>query len=348
MLVYVCLEFYPAKRTCYEKVTFFDEVDFALFLGVLLVMGSYFTYTPCTGKEFHARASFRSLELVTKRLIAKMNKSSCQKKKSSNSTATVPDNAGECSSPAWKKHYNFSKRKAKFTRERDRSCSPSADQVPTRKRDPYHPPSPDAAYIRLLRRTKEPPTCLLFGLLKGELYPDHIFCSICKQYENCISTRPFHGNANRDSRHFRCTTKHTDHFLPTHKKKVLKQYESFYTPPTLTPVERSFDTSEDCKDLDNHDSLMEDFRTLQLAFDDVQKLLAEQESRIAKKKVEFMNLVRSNMQEKLESELTAVSTYIQGLKGTIQDLQQKVNSLQTTVNKYKKSWTQWKIKSPSH
>ena len=93
---------------------------------------------------------------------------------------------------------------------------------------------------------------------------------------------------------------------------------------------------------------MEDFRTLQLAFDGVQKLLAEQESHIAEEKLEFMNLVRSNMQEKLESELIAVSTYIQGLKGTIQDLRQKVNSLQTTVNKYKKSWSQSKIKTPSH
>jgi flagellar biosynthesis chaperone FliJ len=133
---------------------------------------------------------------------------------------------------------------------------------------------------------------------------------------------------------------------------VLKHYE--YPPPTSTTVEKSFDTSEDCKDWEeeeesnNHDSLMEDFRTLQLAFDGVQKLLAEQESRIAEEKLEFMNLVRSNMQEKLESELTAVSTYIQGLKGTIQDLRQKVNSLQTTVNKYKKSWSQWKIKTPSH
>jgi hypothetical protein len=188
-------------------------------------MGSYSTYTPGTGKEFHARASFRSLELVMKRLIAKMNKSSRQKKKSSNSTATVPDNGGECSSPSQKKRYNFAKRRAKFTRERDGSCSPIADQVPIRKCDPYHPPSPDAAYIRSLRRTKEPPTCLLFGPLKGELYPDHFFCSNCKQYENCISTGSFHGNANRDSRHFRCTAKHTDYFLPTHKKKVLKQYE---------------------------------------------------------------------------------------------------------------------------
>jgi len=85
-----------------------------------------------------------------------------------------------------------------------------------------------------------------------------------------------------------------------------------------------------------------------LALDGVQKLLVEQESRIAEEKLDFMNLVRSNMQEKLESELIAVSTYIQGLKGTIQDLRQKVNSLQTTVNKYKKSWSQWKIKTPSH
>jgi hypothetical protein len=87
----------------------------------------------------------------------------------------VPDNGGECSSPAQKKRYNFTKHKAKFTRERDRSCSPIADQVPIRKRDPYQPPSPDVAYVRSLRRTKEPPTCLLFGPLRGELYPDQFF-----------------------------------------------------------------------------------------------------------------------------------------------------------------------------
>jgi hypothetical protein len=78
-------------------------------------------------------------------------------------------------SPARKKRYNFSKRKAKFARECQRTPPSPFDDVLGTKRQQYIPPSPVAAERRSLRRTKERPTCLVFGQLRETFYPDHFF-----------------------------------------------------------------------------------------------------------------------------------------------------------------------------
>jgi hypothetical protein len=143
--------------------------------------------------------------------------------------ATVADtDKSEAPTPVRKKRYNFSKRRAKFTRERDRSSSPTEEHVFRREREPYRPPSPAAAYLRSLRHSKEPPTCLLFGQLREVKNPDHFFCNNCKKYEDCMNSGSIHGNANCASHRFRCTAKHTDYFLPSHMKKVQKVSEIFF------------------------------------------------------------------------------------------------------------------------
>ena len=59
-----------------------------------------------------------------------------------------------------KKKYNFSSQKAKFTRERDRSSSPSDDEaVPTRQPRIFQATSPNQKMLRAARQSKEPPTC---------------------------------------------------------------------------------------------------------------------------------------------------------------------------------------------
>jgi hypothetical protein len=68
------------------------------------------------------------ISIARQKSIAVKKSSLRQKKKASNSTK-VPDKGGECSSPAQKKQYNFAKHKAKFTRERDCSSSPTEEQV---------------------------------------------------------------------------------------------------------------------------------------------------------------------------------------------------------------------------
>lgn len=91
------------------------------------------------------------------------------------------NSAGDRSeSPVPKKKYNFSKRRAKFKRERDRSSSPEDDVVERHVRQAYVPPSPDAADRRMLRRCKDKPTCLLFGAHREMLYPDHFFAAIAR------------------------------------------------------------------------------------------------------------------------------------------------------------------------
>jgi hypothetical protein len=78
-------------------------------------------------------------------------------------------------SPARKQRYNFSKRKAKFAREHQRTPPSPFDEVSVTKRQQYIPPSPVVAERRSLQRTKERPTCLVFGQLWETLYPDHFF-----------------------------------------------------------------------------------------------------------------------------------------------------------------------------
>jgi hypothetical protein len=78
-------------------------------------------------------------------------------------------------SPARKKKYNFSKRKSKFARERQRTPPSPFDEVSVMKRQQYIPPSPVATERRSLQRMKECPTWLVFGQLWETLYPNHFF-----------------------------------------------------------------------------------------------------------------------------------------------------------------------------
>jgi hypothetical protein len=79
--------------------------------------------------------------------------------------------------PSRKKRYNFSRRKAKFARERDRSSSPSEDHTPTVVRRPYVPSSPLVVERRSLRHSKERPTCLIFGQHREVMYLDQFFAA---------------------------------------------------------------------------------------------------------------------------------------------------------------------------
>jgi hypothetical protein len=194
-------------------------------------------------------------------------------------------------SPVRKKRYNFASRKAKYARERDRSKSPSEERIPNNSgRAPYIPPSPDAAFVRSLRRTKEPPTCILFGPLREALYPDHFFCGNCKKYEDSVKSGSLHGLASRASFCYRCTAKHSDYFLLTHRIKVPNGSDDIRyitQQPSLSPevLDHQSCVSSDDDDRFNYGSddevlLLDDFRMLQAAFDGVQQLLKERDTHI--------------------------------------------------------------------
>jgi hypothetical protein len=74
----------------------------------------------------------------------------------------------------------------------------------------------------------------------------------------------------------------------------------------------------------------------------------ERDNRVAEERESFINSVRAEVQMKIEAELVAVASYIRDLKGTIENLQGKVNALQTLVNKYKNRWICWIIMRQLH
>ncbi len=144
--------------------------------------------------------------------------SPCQRKKKSPRAATMEDPISPCRK---KNRYNFSKRKARFTREDRRSDSSiSSEGLPiTSQRRVYKPPSPPKAQVRFARRSKEPPTCLLFGTYRETLYPDYFFCHNCKLYEDQLNAGVLHGLSRHNSNRHRCMAKHTDYLFPTQLKK---------------------------------------------------------------------------------------------------------------------------------
>ncbi len=278
-----------------------------------------------------------------------MKKSSPRRRKTKSTRASaaspVAGGVSENPSPDRKKRYNFASRKAKFARERDRSTSPSEERVPSNAgRAPYIPPSPDAAFVRSLRRTKERPSCIMFGPLREVLYPDYFFCGNCRKYEDCLKSGSLHGLASRESFRFRCTANHTDYFLPTQRRKQPKGLEDirYITEASSLREEQHINCSVDISDdLDRVDygsdeELLEDFRTLQAAFVGVQQLLEQHDARAAEEKEAFMSGVKNALQERMEAELISVVSYVNELKGTIDSLRGKVNVLQTSLNKYKK------------
>jgi hypothetical protein len=106
------------------------------------------------------------------------------------------------------------KRKAIFGRGLNNE-SPSPENVTVRKRAEFIPPSPPRASVHSLRRTKEKPTCLLFGPDRESLYNGYFFCSNCKFYEDAISSGGYSKKLSRDSKRFRRTANHTDFLIPT-------------------------------------------------------------------------------------------------------------------------------------
>ncbi len=119
----------------------------------------------------------------------------------------------EVTPPSAARH-SKSKPKGKFSRLLNH-YSPSPENITTRRRPKFIPDSPPRAAFRSLRRTKEKPTCLLFGPHRETLYHGFFFCSNCKLYEDAISSGGFSKKLNRESRRFRCQAKHTDLMFPT-------------------------------------------------------------------------------------------------------------------------------------
>jgi hypothetical protein len=263
------------------------------------------------------------------------------------STDEVPSD-----SPLRKKKFNFSKRKAKFTRERYRPPpSPEAEVVSSRvERRGVVPSPPRVPEKRITRCTKEKPTCLLFGRLREVLYPDHFFCSNCKNNEHSLSSGAIHEKLNWHSSRFRCTAHHTDFFLPTHPRKI--QYVDEVVRPAVQSVdvidESLCGSSEDESDVKveyDDSTILEDFRTLQEAFEGVQRLLLEREINDSERREVFVNHVKSVVQERLATELVGVQQYIESLKGSIVMLRATANKQATIINRYKKRFSKEKEES---
>jgi hypothetical protein len=148
-----------------------------------------------------------------------------------------------------------------------------------------------------------------------------------------------HGNANRNSHRFRCTASHKDHFLPSCLKKVQSHGVAISQPPPAViesvalSEEVASATSEDESFNDN--MLLEDFRTLQLAFDGAQQMLREQVDCQLQEQQAFVNAFKLEFQNQMQLQLVELSSYIQNLKEIIACLRGKVNTLTTSLNKYR-------------
>ena len=92
---------------------------------------------------------------------------------------------------------------------------------------------------------------------------------------------------------------------------------------------------------------MDDFRTLQNAFEGVQQLLLENESErervIAERNASFATQVKEVVQATVESEILGVHEYIKMLKNSITTLRAMVNQQATLINRYKKKLAQYKL-----
>jgi hypothetical protein len=237
--------------------------------------------------------------------------------------------------PKKQKRYNFSSRKQKFTRERDRSNSPSDEELVTgRERGPYIPPSPPRWQRRSARHTKERPTCLLFGTYREFIYPDHFFCHPCKMYEDLLLSGSLHGLANRNSRHYRCTANHTDCFFPTHLK-----VPDFANAPVITPqtTENSGAENAEIQEEENtsafeENTLLEDFRSLQVAFEGCQEMLRSH----TESQEQYLSMLKDGIREHLTKEVLSIASYVEELQSTITALKEQINVLQTHLNYYKK------------
>jgi len=94
---------------------------------------------------------------------------------------------------------------------------------------------------------------------------------------------------------------------------------------------------------------LDDFRTLQNAFEGVQQLLLENESErervIAERNASFATQVKEVVQATVESEILGVHEYIKMLKNSITTLRAMVNQHATLINRYKKKLAQYKMES---
>lgn len=258
-----------------------------------------------------------------------------------------------------KKRYNFSKRRARFKREDRRSDSSisSEDVQPTRQnRRIFRPPSPPRSMIRSSRRTKDRPTCLLFGIHREELYPDYFFCSNCKLYEDTINCGAAHGLLKRNSNRYKCMASHADFFFPTQLKYLDLENRAEANrsvrktrQPELRPILDVDDaTVEDesnsvVAEVSNEDALLQDFLTLQAAFEGCQeKIRGHAESqeamleRLRLEHAEHVEALKLEFVNCLGSELLAIASYVDELKGTINELNRKMHSLQTQVSFYQR------------
>jgi hypothetical protein len=89
--------------------------------------------------------------------------------------------------------------------------------------------------IRSLRRSKDSPTCLVFGLLRETLYPDNFFCHPCKQYEDQFTSGSLHGLAKHDSKRHKCKANHFHWCFPTQLKEP-DLFDGNIGAPVITPL----------------------------------------------------------------------------------------------------------------
>jgi hypothetical protein len=144
----------------------------------------------------------------------------------------------------------------------------------------YKPLSSSTAMIRSALRTKKPLTCLLFGIHRETLYPDYFFCSNCKFFEDRLSSGTVHGLSKRNSKRNKCTVNHTDFFFPTQLKQAnsydkLARNTASSTQPKVTllyDIEIDSEPTSISGQQTHMSALMEDFITLQAAFEGCQDM----------------------------------------------------------------------------
>lgn len=243
------------------------------------------------------------------------------------------------------------KRKKRFTREQDLS-PPSSPEVVRKKDRTFIPPQSPPRRLTRSKRNQNP-TCLTFGPFREAIYSDFFFCSNCKLYEDALSSG-LSKRIVRNSKRFRCTAGHVDFIFPSHRLELPKCVAK----STITSADDSDDSLNYVDEVDVMDGsqktslrsscaaeedfgLQDAFDTLAEAYAGIDSYCQSQISHLTSKCEEEAAVSASLRDEieKLKATVLEQKELLNQQKQAMKDLHQRVHSLVTNLNYYRKKFS---------
>ncbi len=138
---------------------------------------------------------------------------------------------------------------------------------------------------------------------------------------------------NRNSHQFRCTADHISFCLPSDRRTSGKKaniedpviVDATVEDDGISILSQLFEDDV----IDDEKMLLDDFRTLQIAFDGLEKSVEQQ-------KKALVDRLKAEFERSFAVEVTELSKYIGELKSTIASLQAKVNKQSFLLRKYRR------------